>query len=167
MVTEDTTMNEVYLLTGGNMGNRLQYLEQAAASIEKNIGAITRRSAVYETAAWGLENQDAFLNQVLEIRTHLDPGSVLAEILGIEENMGRKREQKYGPRIIDIDILFFNDEVIDRPGLKLPHPQMQFRRFVLEPLSQLIPSRIHPLLKKTVKELLDECQDPLPVNKFN
>lgn len=166
-MTEDTTMNEVYLLTGGNMGNRLQYLEQAAASIEKNIGAITRRSAVYETAAWGLENQDAFLNQVLEIRTHLDPGSVLAEILGIEENMGRKREQKYGPRIIDIDILFFNDEVIDRPGLKLPHPQMQFRRFVLEPLSQLIPSRIHPLLKKTVKELLDECQDPLPVNKFN
>ena len=159
-------MNEVYLLTGGNIGDRMGYLSKAKEAIKHSCGKILQESSVYETAAWGLENQEAFLNQVLKIETSLGAEQLLASILQIEENLGRKRELKYGPRTIDIDILFFNDEVIDRQGLKIPHPQMQNRRFVLVPLNEIASTKIHPLFHKTVSQLLTECPDPLTVNKF-
>jgi 2-amino-4-hydroxy-6-hydroxymethyldihydropteridine diphosphokinase len=124
-------------------------------------------SSIYETAAWGMENQEAFLNQVLEIETNLNPDELLQSILQIEEGLGRKRELKYGPRTIDIDILFFNDQVIDQEGLKIPHPQLQNRRFVLVPLNEIASNKIHPIFKKTISQLLAECPDPLTVNKFN
>lgn len=160
-------MNQVYLLTGGNMGDRLDYLAKAATAIEKNCGAVVRRSSLYETAAWGMEEQEAFLNQMLEVRTKLTAEEVLSCILLIEEGLGRKREVKYGPRLIDIDIIFFNDEIIDSNGLEIPHPRMAQRRFVLKPLAELAPDKMHPTLKKTVKELLSDCTDPLGVNKFS
>jgi 2-amino-4-hydroxy-6-hydroxymethyldihydropteridine diphosphokinase len=160
-------MNVVYLLIGGNMGNRLEFLSRAGQKIAETCGPIIAASAVYETAPWGMEDQDGFLNQALKIETSHAPESLLAIILGIEESLGRRRSIKYGPRIIDIDIIFFNDAVIDRGKLTIPHPEMQNRRFVLEPLSEIAANVVHPLLHKTVSELLAECPDPLEVNKIN
>jgi 2-amino-4-hydroxy-6-hydroxymethyldihydropteridine diphosphokinase len=160
-------MNEVYLLTGGNIGDRQEYLLQARSDIEKRCGGLIRESSLYETAAWGNEQQEAFLNQVLKVHTKQTPDHVLKTILQIEEHLGRKRELKYGPRTIDIDILFFNNEVINQPGLVIPHPEIQHRRFVLVPLNEISPYKMHPLLKKTIAQLLAECPDPLAVNKFN
>lgn len=160
-------MNEVYLLTGGNIGNRLKYLSDAKSEINKRCGTILLESSVYETAAWGNEEQEAFLNQVLKVRTERTPGQVLHSILQIEEELGRIRSLKYGPRTIDIDILFFNDEVVQQPGLAIPHPQIQNRRFVLVPLNEIAPKKTHPVLNRTISQLLSECPDPLTVNKFN
>ncbi|HWI91855.1 MAG TPA: 2-amino-4-hydroxy-6-hydroxymethyldihydropteridine diphosphokinase [Flavisolibacter sp.] len=160
-------MNEVFLLTGGNIGNRFDFLSRAKKAINNNCGTVLQESSIYETAAWGLQNQGAFLNQVLKIETSLNADKLLKTILQIEEELGRKRELKNGPRTIDIDILFFNDEIIDRPGLNIPHPQMQERRFVLTPLNEIAPTKIHPVFLKNISQLLAECPDPLEVNKFN
>jgi len=160
-------MNEVYLLTGGNMGDRPDYLERARAAVSVAVGPVRAASAVYETAAWGLEDQPSFYNQVLRVDTVLGAQDVLHAVLAIEQSLGRKREAKYGPRTIDIDILFFNNDVIDLPGLVVPHPQMAFRRFVLAPLNELAPDKPHPVLKKTVAELLAACPDKLAVHKIS
>ena len=159
--------NKAYLLIGGNIGDRLVALSKARAAIEENCGKIIKESSVYETAAWGNEDQAAFLNQAVEIETDHAPEELLKNILQSEEALGRKRELQYGPRIIDIDILFFNDDVIQHDGLKIPHPRMQYRRFVLVPLNEIAPELIHPVLQKSVNALLQECTDPLAVNKFN
>ena len=159
-------MNVAYLLIGGNMGNRLQYLEKAKAAIQKACGPITASSSIYETAAWGKEDQQSFLNQALEVDTTLSADEVLDNILSIEEELGRVREIKYGPRIIDIDILLFNDEVIDTRRLMVPHPELPNRRFALQPLSDIAPFKKHPISGKTINELLAECRDTLSVDKF-
>lgn len=160
-------MNEAFLLTGGNMGDRMKFLSEAKEAIKKRCGHILKESSLYETAAWGKEDQEAFLNQVLKIETELTAQQLLQTILKIEEEMGRKREIRYGPRMIDIDILFFNDEIIDLPGLHLPHPQMQNRRFALEPLNEIAGTKLHPVLQKNISQILEECDDPLAVNKIN
>jgi 2-amino-4-hydroxy-6-hydroxymethyldihydropteridine diphosphokinase len=160
-------MTEVFLLTGGNLGNRLNYLAKAKEQIQKKCGGVLQQSSVYETAAWGNEDQGAFLNQVVKIETNLVPEKLLQAIFEIEKALGRKREMKYGPRTIDIDILFYGDALIDRKGLKIPHPQIQNRRFVLTPLKEIAPEKLHPSLHKTISQLLAECPDPLAVNKFN
>jgi 2-amino-4-hydroxy-6-hydroxymethyldihydropteridine diphosphokinase len=159
-------MNKAYLLTGTNMGEREQNLETAREWIEAECGKISLVSSLYETAAWGQTEQPAFLNQALEIQTSLNAAQLIRHILKIEKNMGRVREEKYGPRLIDIDIIFFDDEIVATSFLKIPHPEMQNRRFVLVPLNEIIPDFIHPVLKKTVQELLDDCPDPLPVKKY-
>lgn len=159
-------MNEAYLLTGGNIGNRLDYLNKAKEKIEKSCGLVLQQSSIYETAAWGKEDQQAFLNQALKIKTQLTPQELLKAILQIEATLGRKRDVKYGPRTIDIDILFFNNEIINEQGLTIPHPEMQNRRFVLVPLNEIAPNKIHPVFQKTISRMLAECPDPLQVNKF-
>lgn len=159
-------MNKAYLLIGGNMGNRKKQLQKAAATIGKTCGTITRLSHFYETAAWGKTNQPAFLNQALVLNTLLSPRHLLYSILDIETGMGRRRVEKFGPRIIDIDILLWNDEVIDQPGLKIPHPELANRRFALEPLSEIAPGIIHPVFKKSILGLLEECTDALAVRKL-
>ncbi|MFN2458370.1 MAG: 2-amino-4-hydroxy-6-hydroxymethyldihydropteridine diphosphokinase, partial [Chitinophagaceae bacterium] len=121
-------MNGVYLLTGGNIGDREDNLKQAKNKISHNCGNLVQESAIYETEAWGMQNQPLFLNQALKIETVLDAAQLLQCILGIEESMGRTRENKYGPRTIDIDILLFNGEVLSEPGLTIPHPQLHNRR---------------------------------------
>ena len=159
-------MNEVYLLTGGNIGDRLRYLSGARTEINIRCGTILLESSVYETAAWGNEEQQPFLNQVLKVQTEQTAGQILRTILQIEEELGRKRSLKYAPRTIDIDILFFNNDVIQQPGLSIPHPQIQNRRFVLVPLNEIAPAKMHPVLNKTIAQLLSECPDLLAVNKF-
>lgn len=159
-------MNQTYLLIGGNMGNRQENLEVATRRIAANIGEIKQSSAIYETEAWGLEEQPAFLNQVLLVSSTLNAQQVLKQILNIEHDMGRERIQKFGPRIIDIDILFFNRDIIHEPGLNVPHPQLHLRRFTLKPLNDIAPEFRHPELGKTISDLLSTCPDPLTVKKL-
>lgn len=156
-------MNNVFLLTGGNIGNRIQNLNQAKKNIEQKVGQIVSASKIYETEAWGKTDQPSFFNQVLHVQCLHKPIEILHLILGIELSMGRKRLVKYGPRLIDIDILFYNNEVVDTPELTVPHPQIQNRRFVLTPLAELAATYLHPVLHKTVAVLLSECEDPLMV----
>jgi 2-amino-4-hydroxy-6-hydroxymethyldihydropteridine diphosphokinase len=159
-------MNKVFLLTGSNLGNRKKNLQQASELLEEFCGKIMRQSSLYETAAWGKTEQPNFLNQVCEIETKLNPGQLMHEILKIENLMGRKRNEKYGPRIIDIDILFFNEEIINEPDLKIPHPELQNRKFALIPLAEIAPGLQHPIFKQTISELLAKCLDQLNVNKI-
>ncbi|HKO79601.1 MAG TPA: 2-amino-4-hydroxy-6-hydroxymethyldihydropteridine diphosphokinase [Chitinophagaceae bacterium] len=157
-------MNKAYLLTGGNMGNRQENLAAAYNYIDQQCGKVIKASSLYETAAWGKNDQPSFLNQVLEIQTDLTPRQLLKKILDIERQIGRIREEKYGPRIIDIDILLFNDEIHNYTSLKIPHPELQNRRFVLVPLAEIAPAVIHPVFKKTIAELLAICPDKLEVS---
>jgi len=159
-------MNTTYLLLGSNMGNSRSQLSKAMINIEKKIGRITRRSSLYATAAWGNTSQPDFLNQVIVVETALTAPETMQAILLIEQKMGRLRTVKNAPRIIDIDILFFNREIIDGDQLCVPHPQIQNRRFVLVPLNQLSPNLRHPVLNKTVHALLINCADKLNVKKF-
>src|SRR6186713_1086129 len=159
-------MNSAYLLLGSNMGNSQEKLLTAIKNIEDNIGTVKRRSGIYRTAAWGNTNQPDFLNQVIITETALTAIEVLQQILMIEKKMGRIRTIKNAPRIIDIDILFFNHEIISAKHLTIPHPEIPNRRFVLVPLNELSPNLKHPVLNKSIHRLLDECSDPLDVKKF-
>ncbi len=148
------------------MGNRKAALAKACKLIGEHCGEIKSTSSLYETAAWGKNDQPSFLNQALEISSPLDPPQLLLQILIIEKQIGRIRKEKYGPRRIDIDILFFNDEKHDYPSLTIPHPEIQNRRFVLVPMNEITPAWVHPVLKKTISDLLEECPDHLQVKKI-
>jgi 2-amino-4-hydroxy-6-hydroxymethyldihydropteridine diphosphokinase len=160
-------MNRAYLLIGGNLGNRAENLLAARKALEEQCGPITAQSSVYETEAWGEEDQPAFYNQALALETELGAGELMRRILSIESDLGRTRDRKYGPRTIDIDIIFYGHEIIRLEGLTVPHPRMQERRFVLACLHDIAPQLVHPLLHKNMATLLAECPDPLAVNKIN
>jgi len=159
-------MSIAHLLIGGNLGDREENLLKAIALINEQCGPLIRASSVYETEAWGKTDQPSFLNQALEISTSLNARQLMRKILKIEKEMGRIRQEKLGPRIIDIDILLFGNEIHDLRFLKIPHPEMQNRRFVLVPLAEINSSLLHPVLKKTIAELLEECPDNLQVKKI-
>jgi 2-amino-4-hydroxy-6-hydroxymethyldihydropteridine diphosphokinase len=154
-------MNKIFLITGGNIGDRKKNLETAAGLIEKEIGSIINSSNIYETEAWGITEQAAFYNQIHIVKTEFSAKEVLDKILNIEEKMGRVRTIKNAARIIDIDVLFFNDEIINEPNLTVPHPEIINRRFVLMPLNELSPKMIHPVFQKSINELLQKCTDEL------
>ncbi len=159
-------MNKAYLLTGGNEGDRFLHMQQARANIEHICGRILQVSSLYETAPWGKTDQPDFLNQVLHIETILGPEELLRAILSIEELGGRKRTFKNAPRTIDIDILFYDNLVLEKKGLTIPHPRIADRRFVLEPMNEISPEFIHPVMGKTIRQLLMECRDELGVKKI-
>lgn len=155
-----------YLLLGSNEGNRVHWLEQSIDLIAATCGRVVQRSGMYRTAAWGKEDQPVFLNMAIGIETKLSATQLLAAIQAIELELGRQREVKWGQRTLDIDIVFYNEDVIDKPDLTVPHPYLQDRRFVLVPLLEIAAGYIHPIFKKTVKQLLAECRDPLEVHIF-
>ncbi|MBT1702321.1 2-amino-4-hydroxy-6-hydroxymethyldihydropteridine diphosphokinase [Chryseosolibacter indicus] len=157
------TNTGVYLSLGTNQGNRKENLNKALARIAQDIGKVTKLSSIYSTKPWGKKDQDDFLNQVILIETTFDPTNLLDKILNIERDLGRVREEKWGPRIIDIDVLFYGDVVINIPELTIPHPAIAERKFILIPLDEISPEYVHPLLNKKVRTLLDECSDPLDV----
>jgi len=154
-------MNTVYLLLGSNEGDRTDWLNRAIEQLQDTCGPVTKRSAIYETAAWGIEDQPSFLNMALCIDTELQPLALLKQINTIEANLGRQRTLKWGQRTLDIDILFFNNDIIDLPELKVPHPEIQNRRFALVPMHEIAAELIHPANHKTITELLKECKDTL------
>lgn len=160
-------MNLAYLLIGGNLGDRICNLSIAKSLIEKQLGDIVSVSSIYETASWGIIEQPDFLNQVLLIKTKLSPDKIMRSILSIEKKMGRVRSQKNASRIIDIDILFFNDEVIKGKNLTIPHPEIQNRKFVLIPLNEIASDVIHPVFKQSIKNLLEASKDKLEVKPLN
>ena len=159
-------MNKAYLLLGGNLGDREKNFMAARTYIEQYCGPVIRLSSLYETAAWGKTDQPSFLNQALEIETDVRPGILMTRVLEIEKLMGRERKEKYGPRVIDIDILLFNDEQCDLPFLKIPHPELPNRRFALTPLAEIAPHLLHPVLTKSIDQLLKDCPDKLEVKKY-
>ncbi len=150
-------MSIVYLSIGSNLGNKKENCLRAIELLEKKGIKIRKKSSLYETKPWGIKNQPLFLNMAIEIETDLQPEKLLKLLKDIEIKLGRKRTIKWGPRIIDLDILLFNDIIVDKKDLKIPHPLMHKRDFVLKPLSEIAPEIYHPLLKCRIDELLQQC----------
>lgn len=156
-------MKAAYLLIGGNLGDRLGFMAAAKEKMQQKGIKILRVSSIYETAAWGITEQPSFLNQVVEIATSFGPEELLTALLSIEQDLGRIRAEKNGARTIDIDILYFENQIINKPGLSVPHDRISIRRFVLVPLSELIPDYIDPKTSKSIIDMLNDCEDTLEV----
>lgn len=155
-----------FLLLGSNQGNRLDQLFNAAAKIEYQIGQISAHSSIYQTEPWGNSDQPFFLNQALKVKSQLIPTEALRIFQSIELEMGRTRLTKWGARTIDIDILYWDDQIINLPKLIIPHPQIQHRKFTLMALAEIAPDFIHPILQRTNEQLLVACKDDLSVTRF-
>ena len=153
----------IFLLLGTNLGDRKKNLTEARNAIELQVGSIIRASSIYETKAWGKTDQPDFLNQALEVETRFSPTRVLQEILAIEESLGRTRKEKWRERVIDIDILLYENEIITSQDLTIPHPQLPNRRFALVPLAEITGGLIHPLLQISIDDLVKQCPDSLEV----
>lgn len=162
-------MAKAIIITGGNVGDVKDTLRRAQQEINQNLGVILRCSHNYESKAWGFTSYDNFFNQAIIIDTDFSPEELLDKVLEIEVKLGRNREEEaevkartgepFAPRPIDIDILFYDDEVIDTPRLKIPHPLIQSRDFVLRPLNEIAPDKIHPTLNKTIHTLFTEMEN--------
>ncbi len=156
-------LNKTHLLTGANLGDRFGTLLEANRLIEEKIGRIVNASSLYETEAWGNVDQPAYINQALEVETTLSPEDVLSVIFEIEAALGRIRRNKWEARPIDIDILFYENRVVETDNLTIPHPHLHRRNFVLLPLLEIVPDMQHPVLGKTIEELYEQTEDTLDV----
>lgn len=159
-------MNKVYILLGANLGNPNRQLEKSRLHLESRLGNLITASSLYQSEAWGLEDQPIFLNQVLLYQTTFTAQECLSICQQTEDELGRVRKEKWGARVIDIDILYFNSEIVETPQLHIPHPYIQDRKFTLMPLVEISPDYIHPKLKLSNKQLLLNCDDKLKVNKI-
>lgn len=164
--TLNCIMNQAHLLIGGNVGDTIKNLQQAIELLNRHCGTVIQQSSVYKTAPWGKADQQDFLNQAVLLLTPFSAKELMDLVLNVEATMGRKRAEKYGPRIVDIDILFFNDAIIREPGLIIPHPELQNRRFALVPLEEIASAFIHPVLCSSVHDLLLNCPDQLKVSLY-
>lgn len=159
-------MTMLYLLLGGNLGDKKKIFTEARELLGQRIGKMISFSSVYETEPWGFQANELFWNQVLKIETELSPEDVLRKIQQIEQDLGRiRKENRYDSRIIDIDILFYSDQIIEQEDLIVPHPRIQERKFTLVPLNEIAPDLVHPVFKKSIRHLLEECTDLLNVIK--
>lgn len=158
-------MTQLFLSLGGNLGNTREIFEGAYPLIEKKIGKISVYSSIYQTQAWGPIPQADFLNQVLLVNTSLKAGACLAEILEIEREFGRERKERWGPRTLDLDILYYGDKVIAESDLSIPHPRIAERKFILTPLAEIAPTFTDPASRKTMVTLLADCSDKGQVNR--
>lgn len=154
-------MKKAFLSLGSNIGDKKKNLARAIRYINVGVGHIIDLSGIYETDPWGFDSEEKFLNMVIEIISDLTPSEMMKKCLEIEVKLGRVRSKKdgYSSRIIDIDLLFYQKEIISEPDLIIPHPHIQNRRFVLEPLCEIDPDFIHPVLGKSIAALLAECSD--------
>ena len=161
-------MNKAVLLLGSNLGDGQLLFQHVISMIDERLGKLEMQSALYQSPPWGFEHENNFINQVLIMNTEKDSEQVLQSCLQIEVDLGRKKRktQGYVARIIDIDVLFLNDEVIETETLVLPHPRLHLRKFTLLPLAELIPDFVHPTLNKTIQELLVACEDNSEVRKI-
>ena len=160
--------NTAYIAVGSNIGNPLQNCTEAIHKIsKKDYIKIISKSSFYQTSPIGDIKQECFVNSVVKINTSLDPEILLSYLLGIETQMGRVRKEKWGPRIIDLDLLFYDSLILNKEALTIPHPELQKRNFVLIPLSEIAENLIHPNLKKTIKTLLKESMDDSTVDKLS
>lgn len=159
-------MNAILLL-GTNLGDRWHQLAKCKEEVEVWIGMIVKSSSIYETEAWGNGDQAAFYNQAIEVQCSDSPSELLGKILSIEKKMGRIRLEEWGPRLIDIDILYIEDQVVSLPHLTVPHPLLSERRFALIPLVEQWPGFVHPVLQKTNRELEALCEDTLKCTRIN
>lgn len=158
-------MTQLFLSLGGNLGNTREIFEGAYPLIEKKIGKISVYSSIYQTQAWGPIPQADFLNQVLLVNTSLKAEACLAEILEIEREFGRERKERWGPRTLDLDILYYGDKVIAESDLSIPHPRIAERKFILTPLAEIAPTFTDPASRKTMVTLLADCLDKGQVNR--
>ena len=158
-------MSKVILLFGSNIGNKTENITKALSQVSGSLGEIIRTSSLYETAAWGNTNQESFYNLVCTLNTSFSPEQILKKILEIEQKLGRIRVKKWEARIIDIDILYIDDIIFKSETLQIPHPLLHERKFTLMPLVQIAPDYIHPILKLTSIELLQNCKDSLDVKE--
>ncbi|MBL0308542.1 MAG: 2-amino-4-hydroxy-6-hydroxymethyldihydropteridine diphosphokinase [Bacteroidetes bacterium] len=159
-------MATAYLLLGSNQGDRQSNIAKAISLIKEAGILVNQASALYQTAAWGKEDQPDFLNKAIQITTTLAPPDLLIELKRIEKQVGRKPTEKWGARVIDIDILFYEAQIIETTELVIPHPYIQERRFTLLPLAEIAPAFIHPVFHKSIEQLLKECPDSLEVKPF-
>jgi len=159
-------MSLIYLLLGANLGDRFAQMSKAFTEIEMQIAPITKYSSLYQTDAWGKEKEPPYLNQVVCLETNLTPTELLKAINKIEDKLGRTRKIKWESRLIDIDILFYDNAIIDSPDLTIPHPYLDQRKFTLVPLAEIAAKLRHPVLRKSIQTLLAELNDPLDVKRI-
>ena len=160
-------MHSVFLLLGSNLGNRLLFLQQAITHIEAEVGQALTVSSVYESPSWGKTDAPAYLNQVVYLQTDITPQQLLSTVLTIEQILGRERQEKWGPRTIDIDILFYDNLIINESNLQVPHPELHNRGFTLVPLAEIAPDLVHPVINKNILQIKSELKDEFIVKSYN
>lgn len=148
-----------YLSLGGNLGNTIEIFQNSMEILTKKVGKITQISSLYQTAAWGPIPQNDFINQVIEVETKLSAPKLMDILLEIELQQGRVRQERWGPRTLDLDIIFFGEQLISTENLEIPHPRMEDRKFVLIPMVEINPNLIHPISRKSIRQILLECKD--------